>query len=65
VVADHTKWGVRGLCRFARLDEAHTLVSDAGLPAEARTVLGDHVEKLVVVPLARRRRAAAAGDGRP
>ena len=31
VVADHTKWGVRGLSRIAGLDEVHVFVSDAGL----------------------------------
>jgi DeoR/GlpR family transcriptional regulator of sugar metabolism len=60
VVADHTKWGVRGLSRFARLDEAHALVSDEALPPEARTVLGEHVERVVIAP-ARRRRARSGG----
>ena len=50
VVADHTKWGVRGLSRIARLSEAHVLVSDRGLGKDARTVLGEHVERVVIAP---------------
>ena len=46
VVADHTKWGVRGLSRIARLDEAHVLVTDAGLSPEARGVLAEHIDQL-------------------
>jgi DeoR/GlpR family transcriptional regulator of sugar metabolism len=56
VVADHTKWGVRGLSRFARLDAAHILVTDSGLPPNARTVLSEHVEQVVVAPPVRGRR---------
>ena len=48
VVADHTKWGVRGLSKTARLDEAHVLVSDYGLTHDARTILGGYVGRLVV-----------------
>jgi DeoR/GlpR family transcriptional regulator of sugar metabolism len=64
VVADHTKWGVRGLSRFARLDEAHALVSDEGLPPEARTVLGEHVDRVVIAPAGRRgARSGGRSDG--
>jgi DeoR/GlpR family transcriptional regulator of sugar metabolism len=56
VCADHTKWGVRGLSRIARLDEAHAVVSDAGLPAEARTILEEHVSQLVIAGTRRRTR---------
>ena len=68
VVADHTKWGVRGLSQIARLDEAHVLVSDSGLTPEARSRLSEHVGELIVVPVraaARRRTARVEGDGRP
>ncbi len=57
VVADHTKWGVRGLSQFARLDEADVLVSDGGLSKDARTILLEHVEELVIAPPLARRRA--------
>jgi DeoR/GlpR family transcriptional regulator of sugar metabolism len=64
VIADHTKWGVRGLSTFARLDEAHVLISDAGLSAEARRVLGQRVGHVTIAPARRQRpRAGADGDG--
>ncbi len=36
VVADHTKWGTRGLARIAPLARADVVVSDDGLPEAAR-----------------------------
>src|SRR4051812_6640579 len=45
VTADHTKWGVRGLSRIVALDEVDALVSDVGLAADARTVLGERIEQ--------------------
>jgi DeoR/GlpR family transcriptional regulator of sugar metabolism len=62
VIADHTKWGVRGLSRFASLDEADVLISDSGLEPEARAVLSDHVDELVVAPVRNRRRSPERGD---
>lgn len=47
VVADHTKWGTVGLSSFASLDQVDTLVTDAGLPAEARAEAGEHVRLVV------------------
>jgi DeoR/GlpR family transcriptional regulator of sugar metabolism len=49
VVADHTKWGVIGISSIGRLDEADVLITDAGLPAEARAALDAVVGQLVVV----------------
>jgi DeoR/GlpR family transcriptional regulator of sugar metabolism len=64
VIADHTKWGVRGLSRFARLQEVHALVCDSGLPAEARTVVSELVGELVLAPGRRRPARVPAGfDG--
>lgn len=48
VIADHTKWGVVGLSSFAALEDADTLITDAGLPAEARALLTERVGKLIV-----------------
>ena len=62
VVADHTKWGVRGLSGFAQLREARILVTDKGLPPEARTVLSEHVDRLVLAQVGRPRKAARAAD---
>jgi DeoR/GlpR family transcriptional regulator of sugar metabolism len=49
VVADHTKWSVVGLAGIAALDRVDVLVTDAGLPAEARRALAGLVGELVVV----------------
>jgi DeoR/GlpR family transcriptional regulator of sugar metabolism len=48
VVADHTKWGKVGLSSFASLERVDTLVTDAGLPDEARGVVVEHLRRLVV-----------------
>jgi len=48
VVADHTKWGIIGLCSFAELSEVDMLVSDSGLPAKARELAADRVGRLVI-----------------
>jgi DeoR/GlpR family transcriptional regulator of sugar metabolism len=57
VVADHTKWGVRGLSRIADLKEISVFISDPGLAAEARTAIGEHVDRVLIAPI-RDRRAA-------
>lgn len=51
VVADHTKWGVVGLSRFAALDRIDHFVTDDRLPAPARTALADAVGELLVAPV--------------
>lgn len=48
VLADHTKWRTVGLSTFARLDEAHLLVSDAGLDEGTRDRLAASVGELVI-----------------
>ncbi|MGP3981756.1 DeoR/GlpR family DNA-binding transcription regulator [Streptomyces sp. KR80] len=48
VVADHTKWGTVGLSSFATLEEVDALVTDAGLPAEARAEIAEHLPQLIV-----------------
>jgi DeoR/GlpR family transcriptional regulator of sugar metabolism len=48
VVADHTKWGIRGLSRIAGLDDVHVFVSDQGLDRAARATIGQHVERLLI-----------------
>jgi DeoR/GlpR family transcriptional regulator of sugar metabolism len=50
VVADHTKWDVRGLSRIARLEDAHVLVTDSGLAPEARGLLAEHIDELIISP---------------
>jgi DeoR/GlpR family transcriptional regulator of sugar metabolism len=51
VVADHTKWGIRGLSRIAALEDVDVLVSDPALPSNARAAIGEHVERVVIAPL--------------
>jgi DeoR/GlpR family transcriptional regulator of sugar metabolism len=51
VVADSSKWGTIGISSFAGLDEADTLVTDAGLGAGARAILGDAVRELILAPI--------------
>jgi DeoR/GlpR family transcriptional regulator of sugar metabolism len=48
VIADHTKWGVVGLSSFATLEDADTLITDDGLPEEARALLTERVGRLIV-----------------
>ncbi|OAH09755.1 DeoR/GlpR family DNA-binding transcription regulator [Streptomyces jeddahensis] len=48
VVADHTKWGTVGLSSFAELEQVDTLVTDSGLPPEARAEISEHLRRLVV-----------------
>lgn len=60
VVADHTKWGVRGLSRIASLEEVDVFVSDHRLDAEARDAIGKRVDRLVIAPAYRQRRIDGA-----
>jgi DeoR/GlpR family transcriptional regulator of sugar metabolism len=48
VLADHTKWGTIGISTIARLNQAHVVVSDTGLPDEARAELSEHVGELIL-----------------
>lgn len=54
VVADHTKWGTRGLSRIARLDEASVVVTDDGIDPEARECLTEEVGELLIATSAPR-----------
>lgn len=49
VLADSTKWGTVGLANFAPLSVADILITDDGLPADARTILDDVVGSLELV----------------
>ncbi len=50
VLADSSKWGIVGLADIGPLHLAHTIITDDGLPAEARRVLGESEIDLVAVP---------------
>ena len=68
VVADHTKWRVAALCTMAELADVDALVSDDGLPVEARRLLESQVRELVIAPQAGRLvqlGRGGRGSGRP
>ncbi len=46
VLADSTKWNLRGLYSIAPLDAVDILISDAGLPSEAVSTLAEHIKDL-------------------
>jgi len=48
VVADSTKWGVVGLSSIADLDAVDVLVTDTGLPDDARAVVTERVGRLLL-----------------
>ncbi|NUR30056.1 MAG: DeoR family transcriptional regulator, partial [Catenulispora sp.] len=48
VLADSSKWGTIGISSIASLQDADVLVTDGGLGAAAREVLGDAVGDLVI-----------------
>jgi DeoR/GlpR family transcriptional regulator of sugar metabolism len=50
VLADHSKWGVVGISSIARLDQADTLITDAGLDSAVRTELSAALTLIVVEP---------------
>jgi DeoR/GlpR family transcriptional regulator of sugar metabolism len=49
VVADSSKWATVGLADFGPLSVADVLITDEGLPAEARATLAEFVGELMVV----------------
>ena len=63
VLADHTKWGVRGLVSIAGLSDADLLITDDGVSADAYSILSDSIAEVVLAP-ARGRRATAAPASR-
>lgn len=50
VLADSSKWGTVGLATIAPLAAVDILITDDGLPDDARTILTDAVGELIVVP---------------
>jgi DeoR/GlpR family transcriptional regulator of sugar metabolism len=50
VVADSSKWGVIGISSIATLDEADTLVTDAGLDEAARHIAAERIHELMIAP---------------
>ena len=50
VVADHTKWRTTALCTMADLTDVDTLVTDDGLPEEARRQLRSQIGEVIIAP---------------
>ncbi|MDP9866137.1 MULTISPECIES: DeoR/GlpR family DNA-binding transcription regulator [Streptosporangium] len=48
VLADHTKWGTVGISTIAELAQAHVVITDSGLPEEARDELTAQVRELII-----------------
>ncbi|GAA3441225.1 DeoR/GlpR family DNA-binding transcription regulator [Planomonospora venezuelensis] len=48
VPADHSKWDTVGISTIAALSEAHIVISDSGLPEEAREELSGRVGELLI-----------------
>lgn len=48
VLADHTKWGVTGLCQIAGLGEVDALVTGSQLDAEAAEILRQSIDTVVL-----------------
>lgn len=49
VLADHTKWGVRGFSSYANCDAADIIITDDGLTSEALKTLKAKVKEVIVV----------------
>jgi DeoR/GlpR family transcriptional regulator of sugar metabolism len=64
VVADHTKWGVRGLASIARLSDADVLITDGALPRDAQSILTDAIDEIILAPVRRRRSDVAETSAR-
>src|SRR5664280_811621 len=63
LMADHTKWGVIGISSIGRLEEAHALITDAGLDPTAIGPLAAAVQRLIVVDVQTGERQTIHGDG--
>lgn len=50
VVADHTKWGITGLCQISPLDAADALVTGDALSPDAVEILRQSIETLLLAP---------------
>ncbi|MFC4062560.1 DeoR/GlpR family DNA-binding transcription regulator [Planomonospora corallina] len=58
VPADHTKWGTVGISTIARLADAHVVISDPGLPREAREEITAEAGELIIAEPEQERQAA-------
>ena len=61
MLADHTKWGIVGISSVARLEEADTLITDAGLDPAASHQLAMAVRRLILVDVSTGERRTLVG----
>jgi len=54
VVADSTKWSNVGLADFGALSDADVLITDDGLPEEAKSALAEQIAEVIIVSPRRR-----------
>ncbi|WP_370968795.1 DeoR/GlpR family DNA-binding transcription regulator [Amycolatopsis sp. cg9] len=52
VLADHTKWGTVGISTIADLDEADVVVTDDGIPDDAKETLAERAGELMIAETA-------------
>jgi DeoR/GlpR family transcriptional regulator of sugar metabolism len=48
VLADHTKWGIRGFSSFAELSEADGVITTDGLSPEASRTLRKNIKEVLL-----------------
>jgi DeoR/GlpR family transcriptional regulator of sugar metabolism len=64
VLADHTKWGIVGISAVARLEDAHTVITDSGLEPAAVSQIAGAVRRLMLAdPETGEVRTIEGGDG--
>ncbi|MBN2578832.1 MAG: DeoR/GlpR transcriptional regulator [Pirellulales bacterium] len=51
VLADHTKFGQRSLCKVLDISEIHTVITDELTPVAERNLLEKHGRKVLVAPI--------------
>lgn len=50
ILADHTKWGVRGFSSFGDLSAADAIITDSEIPQSAVETLRQHIDTVIVAP---------------
>ncbi|WP_019855501.1 DeoR/GlpR family DNA-binding transcription regulator [Actinopolyspora mortivallis] len=65
VLADHSKWSTVGISTIVGLDEVDVLVTDDGLPEQARTALEERVRELRIAPCSGNEDSVSSCPSRP
>lgn len=51
VLADHSKWATVGISTIAALEQADVLITDDGMPQDARETLAEYIDEVIVAPV--------------